>query len=108
MLTSAKIVLIQPRTRILIKLATVEFFDISLAGVYFTSVLITAFYHARGVARARGGTDARHPQCYVPMRAEPAAAAPVRRRSDSVGDQGTQKAKKPKGKAACKKKSKPE
>ena len=30
---------------------------------------------------------------YVPMRAEPAAAAPVRRRSDSVGDQGTQKAK---------------
>ena len=63
MLTSAKIVLIQPRTRILIKLATVEFFDISLAGVYFTSVLITAFYHARGVARARGGTDARHPQC---------------------------------------------
>ena len=53
--------------------------------------------------------DAAKPQKrYVPMRAEPAAAAPVRRRSDSVGDQGTQKAKKPKGKAACKKKSKPE
>ena len=45
---------------------------------------------------------------YVPKRAEPAAAAPVRRRSDSAGDPGTQKAKKPKGKAACKKKAKPE
>ena len=45
---------------------------------------------------------------YVPKRAEPAAAAPVRRRKDSAGDQGTQKAKKPKGKAACKKKAKPE
>ena len=48
-----------------------------------------------------------HPQCYVPKRAEPAAAAPVRRRRDSAGDPGTQKAKKPKGKAACKKKAKP-
>ena len=38
-------------------------FYISSVGVCFTSVFITAFYHARGVARARGGTDARHPQC---------------------------------------------
>ena len=45
---------------------------------------------------------------YVPKRAEPAAAAPVRRRRDSAGDPGTQKAKKPNGKAACKKKAKPE
>ena len=45
---------------------------------------------------------------YVPNRAEPAAAAPVRRRRDSAGDPGTQKAKKPNGKAACKKKAKPE
>ena len=72
-----------------------------------------SFYHcvlpARGVARAGGwGAEVRHPQCYVPKRAEPAAAAPVRRRRDSAGDPGTQKAKKPKGKAACKKKAKPE
>ena len=45
---------------------------------------------------------------YGPKRSEPAAAAPVRRQRDSAGDQGTQNARKPKGKAACKKKSKPE
>ena len=45
---------------------------------------------------------------YKPKRAEPAGAAPVRRRRDSAGDPGTQKAKKPNGKAACKKKAKPE
>ena len=38
-------------------------FDISPVGVCFTSVFITAFYHARGVARAKGGTEVRHPQC---------------------------------------------
>ena len=56
-----------------------------------------------------GALDAAKPQKrYVPKRAEPAAAAPVRRRRDSAGDPGTQKAKKPTGKAACKKKAKPE
>ena len=59
--------------------------------------------------RRRQPVDAAKPQKrYVPKRAEPAAAAPVRRRRDSAGDPGTQKAKKPKGKAACKKKAKPE
>ena len=42
-------------------------------------------------------------KCYGPKRSEPPAAAPVRRQRDSVGDQGLQKAKKPNGKAACKK-----
>ena len=45
---------------------------------------------------------------YGPKRSEPAAAAPVRRQRDSAGDQGTQNAGKPKRKAACEKKSKPE
>ena len=45
---------------------------------------------------------------YEPKRAEPPAAAPARRQRGPAGDQGTQKAKKPKGKAACKKKAKPE
>ena len=48
------------------------------------------------------------PKRYVPKRPESAAAAPVRRRRDSAGDQGTHNSRKPKGKAACKKKSKPE
>ena len=43
-----------------------------------------------------------------PIKAEPPAAAPVRRQTDSAGDQGTQNAGKPKRKAACEKKSKPE
>ena len=46
-------------------------------------------------------------KCYGPKRSEPPAAAPVRRQRDSAGDQGTRKAKKPNGKAAHKKKSKP-
>ena len=45
---------------------------------------------------------------YGPKRSELAAAAPVRRQRDSAGDQGTQTARKPRGKAACKKKPKPE
>ena len=45
---------------------------------------------------------------YGTKRSELPAAAPVRRQRDSAGDQGTQNARKPKGKAACKKKSKPE
>ena len=43
---------------------------------------------------------------YGPKRSEPRTAAPVRRQRDSAGDQVTQKAKKPKGEATCKKKSK--
>ena len=43
---------------------------------------------------------------FGPKRSEPPAAAPVRRQRDSAGDQVTQKAKKPKGEATCKKKSK--
>ena len=38
-------------------------FDISSVGVFITSVFVTAFYLAREVARARGGTEVRHPQC---------------------------------------------
>ena len=45
---------------------------------------------------------------YGPKRSEPPAPAPVRRQRDSAGDQGTQTARKPRGKAACKKKPKPE
>ena len=45
---------------------------------------------------------------YGPKKSDPRAAAPVRRQRGLAGDQGTQKAKKPKGKAACKKKSKPD
>ena len=43
-----------------------------------------------------------------PKRAEPPAAAPVRRRRDSAGDLGTQNTRKPKGQAACKKNPTPE
>ena len=39
-----------------------KMFDISWAGVFLTSVFITAFHLARGDARARGETEARHPQ----------------------------------------------
>ena len=45
---------------------------------------------------------------YGPKRSETPAAAPARRQGDSAGDQGTKNSRKPKGKAACKKKSKPE
>ena len=45
---------------------------------------------------------------YGTKRSELPAAAPVRRQRDSAGDQRAQNARKPKGKAACKKKSKPE
>ena len=44
---------------------------------------------------------------YGPKRSEPAAAAPVRRQRDSAGDQGAQNSRKPKGREACKNKSKP-
>ena len=57
----------------------------------------------------KGGKEAAEPKKpYGPKRSEPPAAAPVRRQRGLAGDQGTQKARKPKGKAACKKKSKPE
>ena len=45
---------------------------------------------------------------YEPKNTEPPTAAPGRRQRASAGDQGTQKARKPSGKAACNKKSKPE
>ena len=45
---------------------------------------------------------------YGPKISERRAAAPVRRQRVSAGDRGTQTARKPQGKAACKKKSKPE
>ena len=38
-------------------------FDISSVGVFLTSVFVTAFYPARGDARARGETEVRPPQC---------------------------------------------
>ena len=41
---------------------------------------------------------------YGPKKRETLAAAPGRRQRASAGDQGTQSARKPKGKAACKKK----
>ena len=52
----------------------------------------------------KGGKEAAEPKKpYGPKRSEPPAAAPVRRQRGLAGDQGTQKARKPKGKAACKK-----
>ena len=45
---------------------------------------------------------------YGPKKAEPPAVAPVRRQRDSAADQGTQNTRKPRSKAACEKKSKPE
>ena len=58
-----------------------------------------------GGCPGQGGDGSKTPPV---KRAEPAAAAPVRRRKDSAGDHGAQKAKKPQGNAACKKKSKPD
>ena len=45
---------------------------------------------------------------YGPKKRETLAAAPGRRQRASAGDQGTQSARKPNGKAACKNKLKPE
>ena len=57
----------------------------------------------------RGGKRSAEPKKrYGPKRSEPPAAAPVRGQRNSAADQGTQNARKPKGKAACKKKSKPD
>ena len=57
----------QPRTKFLLKVITKirygSIFDISLAGVSLTAIFIIAFRPARGVARARGETEVRHPQC---------------------------------------------
>ena len=47
--------------------------------------------------------DAEPKKRYGPKRSEPPAAAPVRRQRDSTGDPGKQNARKPKGKAECKK-----
>ena len=61
-----KIGIVQPRAINLQKLqtsATVHFLTSVQQVFCFTSVFITAFYPARGVARARGVTVVRHPQC---------------------------------------------
>ena len=96
---------IDPAEMVPVKVSLRFIFDIIMQ-VFFSRQFSSLRFTVPGRCLGQGGrTEMRHPQCKE-IRAP--AAAPVRRQRDSAGDQGTQKAKKPKGKAACMKNSKPE